>query len=89
MLDYNRTNDSIHCYETDCMLLMPIGLVCVPHSDDIAKFLMILNLLTAHTSLAKITHDDNALFLLSATYETPGVFSDFPISIQALDKVSP
>ena len=53
LLDYNRTNDSIHFYEIDCMLPMPIGLVCLPHSDDTAKFLMILNLLSAHKSLAQ------------------------------------
>ena len=29
------------------------------------------------------------MIMLRATYETPGVFSDFPISIQALGKVSP
>ena len=33
--------------------LCQLGLVCVPHSDHIAKCLMILNLLTAHKSLAQ------------------------------------
>lgn len=44
-------NDSIYCYEIDCMLLMLIGLVCVFYLDDIVKFLMILNLLIVYKLL--------------------------------------
>ena len=39
--------------------------------------------------MGSMTQDESDFTLLMATYETPAVLSDFPISIQAFGRVSP